>query len=105
MLSRACARACRRFPSYHPPGRVGLTARTLTTFEKHRDIFDKLGIDKTNNKGVFDGEWKGSGPVMPSINPVNNQVIAEVVSVTYSRSETIDICRSIDPCCRARRKI
>lgn len=80
MLSRACTRPFRRFPSYYP-SRIGLATRLLTTFEKHRDIFDKLGIEKTNNKGVFDGEWKGSGPVMPSINPVNNQVIAEVVSV------------------------
>ncbi|KAI8374318.1 Aldehyde/histidinol dehydrogenase [Radiomyces spectabilis] len=56
------------------------SARCLSTFDKHREIFEQLGIDKTNNKGVFDGEWKGSGSIMPSINPVNNEVMAEVVT-------------------------
>lgn len=57
--------------------------RCLSTFDKHRDIFEALGLDKTNNKGVFDGEWKGSGPVVPSYNPVNNEIIAEVITVSY----------------------
>lgn len=58
-------------------------ARCLSTFDKHRSVFESLGIDKTNNKGVFDGEWKGSGPVVPSYNPVNNEVIAEVTTVSF----------------------
>ncbi|GAN03260.1 aldehyde dehydrogenase [Mucor ambiguus] len=57
-------------------------ARFLSTFDKHRSVFESLGLDKTNNKGVFDGEWKGSGPVVPSYNPVNNEVIAEVITGT-----------------------
>lgn len=57
-------------------------ARFLSTFDKHRSVFESLGLDKTNNKGVFDGEWKGSGPVVPSYNPVNNEVIAEVITVS-----------------------
>ncbi|KAF7730832.1 Aldehyde dehydrogenase 7 member B4 [Apophysomyces ossiformis] len=56
------------------------SGRTLSTFEKHQEMFEILGITKTQNKGVFDGTWKGSGPVIPSLNPVNNEVIAEVIS-------------------------
>jgi aldehyde dehydrogenase family 7 protein A1 len=56
--------------------------RCLSTFDKHRSVFDALGLDKTNNLGVFDGEWKGSGNIVPSYNPVNNEVIAEVITVS-----------------------
>lgn len=59
----------------------------LSTFEKHRDTLEKLGIEKTNNKGVFDGEWKGSGELTASLNPVNNEVIAEVVTVCERTSQ------------------
>ncbi|KAI9317074.1 Aldehyde/histidinol dehydrogenase [Dichotomocladium elegans] len=55
--------------------------RCISTFDKYRDTFDRFGITKTGNKGVFDGEWKGTGSVIPSVNPVDNQVIAEVVSL------------------------
>jgi aldehyde dehydrogenase family 7 protein A1 len=57
------------------------TIRSLSTYEKHKDTFEALGISK-QNKGVFDGEWKGSGSVMTSVNPVNNEVIAEVTTVS-----------------------
>lgn len=56
--------------------------RSLSTFEKHHSVFKSLGIEKSNNKGVFDGEWKGSGEIVPSINPVNNEVMAEVLTVS-----------------------
>jgi len=56
--------------------------RSLSTFDKHKDVFDAFGISKTKNKGVFHGEWKGSGPIVPSYNPVNNEVIAEVITVS-----------------------
>jgi hypothetical protein len=62
--------------------------RCLSTFDKHRPIFEALGLDKTGNKGVFDGEWKGSGEIVPSYNPVNNEVIAEVITVS-SYSPTV----------------
>ena len=61
--------------------RLRTGVRCLSTFEKHKDIFSQFGIQKTGNQGVFDGTWKGSGPTMASMNPVNNEVIAEVVSV------------------------
>ncbi|KAI7869938.1 Aldehyde/histidinol dehydrogenase [Spinellus fusiger] len=76
----------------HSVGTLGKTAaRSLSTFDKHRDIFESLGIEKTNNKGVFDGEWTGSGPIVPSFNPVNNQIIAEVVTGTPA-----DLDRALD---------
>jgi aldehyde dehydrogenase family 7 protein A1 len=61
---------------------VANNVRCLSTFDKHRPIFEALGLDKTGNKGVFDGEWKGSGEIVPSYNPVNNEVIAEVITVS-----------------------
>lgn len=63
-------------------GNKGVNLRCLSTFDKHRSVFDALGLDKTNNKGVFDGEWKGSGNIVPSYNPVNNEIIAEVITVS-----------------------
>ncbi len=62
---------------------VGNNVRCLSTFDKHRSVFEALGLDKTGNLGVYDGEWKGSGPIVPSYNPVNNEVIAEVITVSY----------------------
>jgi hypothetical protein len=66
--------------------------RLLSTYEKHKDTLESLGIRK-QNKGVFDGEWKGSGSVMQSVNPVNNEVIAEVTTVRYLAKITA-ICPS-----------
>ncbi|KAI8069656.1 Aldehyde/histidinol dehydrogenase [Gongronella butleri] len=51
-------------------------------YSSHSQVLEQLGLGKTNNKGVFDGEWKGAGDVVPSLNPVNNQVIAEVIQGT-----------------------
>ncbi|GAB5593647.1 hypothetical protein Unana1_08547 [Umbelopsis nana] len=61
--------------------------RLLSTYEKHKDTLEALGISK-QNKGVFDGEWKGSGPVMQSVNPVNNEVIAEVTTGSVQDMDT-----------------
>lgn len=74
MLSRSTRLLQLGRTSYH-------SLRLLSTFDKHKSVFDTLGLSKTNNKGVFDGEWKGSGPIVPSYNPVNNQIIAEVITV------------------------
>jgi aldehyde dehydrogenase family 7 protein A1 len=52
-----------------------------STWNEHRNVLEQLGLEKSGNKGVFDGEWKGNGDVVPSLNPVNNQVIAEVRQV------------------------
>ncbi|XP_019881214.1 putative aldehyde dehydrogenase family 7 member A1 homolog [Aethina tumida] len=40
-----------------------------------------LGLSDTNS-GVYDGKWKGSGPVVKSICPSNGKVIAQVTTGT-----------------------
>uniref|UniRef100_A0A915EFC1 aldehyde dehydrogenase (NAD(+)) n=1 Tax=Ditylenchus dipsaci TaxID=166011 RepID=A0A915EFC1_9BILA len=37
----------------------------------------ELGLTEKNN-GVFNGQWKGSGKVVDSVNPATNEVIAQV---------------------------
>jgi len=37
----------------------------------------ELGLEETNN-GVYDGSWKGSGPVVTSLSPANGRPIAHV---------------------------
>ena len=50
----------------------------------------KLGI-KEVNAGVFDGAWRGSGPVTESISPIDGKVIARVREASaedYDRAVT-----------------
>src|ERR1051325_7012549 len=50
----------------------------------------KLGILEVN-PGVFDGTWRGSGPVTPSFSPIDGTVIARVREAgpeDYSRAVT-----------------
>ncbi|KAG0275405.1 Alpha-aminoadipic semialdehyde dehydrogenase [Linnemannia gamsii] len=48
---------------------------------KHKAIFDQLDL-QFENKGVFNGKWGGSGPVVDSINPADGSVIARVQTGT-----------------------
>ncbi|KAJ3217196.1 Alpha-aminoadipic semialdehyde dehydrogenase [Dinochytrium kinnereticum] len=50
------------------------------TIPPHKDILKELGILEKGNLGVFNGTWSGSGPVVQSVNPATNEVIAEVVT-------------------------
>ena len=69
------------------------SARYMSTiYDKYKDTFERFGIAKSGNKGVFDGEWKGSGPVIKSVNPVNNEVIAEVISVSSVWLKIVEKC-------------
>lgn len=45
-----------------------------------------LGLERTNS-GVYDGNWKGSGPIVKSIDPANGNVIAEVKTAAPSDYE------------------
>lgn len=56
--------------------------RSSSTFTKYKDIFDTFGIERKGNPGVYNGKWCGSGEIVKSINPVTNEVIAEVVTAT-----------------------
>lgn len=82
MLSRSASLLSRsvRTSSWRPAMMTGLRSYS-STWNEHRHVLEQLGLEKSGNKGVFDGEWKGNGDVVPSLNPVNNQVIAEVRQV------------------------
>ncbi|CAG2112461.1 unnamed protein product [Medioppia subpectinata] len=51
------------------------------------DFLKRLGIQH-KNLGVYDTEWRGKGPVIQSICPANNKVIAEVVTGDVQDYET-----------------
>src|SRR6266481_10058032 len=44
-------------------------------------VLEKLGLKKTN-RGVFCGEWRGSGPVAAKVSPIDGRVIAAVREAT-----------------------
>ncbi|ORZ25088.1 Aldehyde/histidinol dehydrogenase [Absidia repens] len=86
MLSRSVSlltRSARTSPAWRrslltPSYTAVARSYSSSTWDEHRQVFEQLGLQKSGNMGVFDGEWKGNGDVVPSLNPVNNQVIAEV---------------------------
>ncbi|KAI8993502.1 Aldehyde/histidinol dehydrogenase [Pilobolus umbonatus] len=80
MHKLAATRGSIRYLATSYRSRLNLGIRSLSTFDKHREVFDAFNITKSNNKGVYDGDWKGSGEVVASYNPVNNEVIAEVIT-------------------------
>jgi aldehyde dehydrogenase family 7 protein A1 len=52
-------------------------------------FLSELGLQE-ENQGVFDGqEWKGSGPVVESLSPSNNEVIARVWTGTPTDYERV----------------
>ncbi|ORY36140.1 aldehyde dehydrogenase family 7 member A1 [Rhizoclosmatium globosum] len=55
---------------------------TSSAFAKHAAILSELGLKPTGNKGLFDGQWGGSGPVQTAVSPVTNETIAEVSTAT-----------------------
>ncbi|KAI8341720.1 Aldehyde/histidinol dehydrogenase [Chlamydoabsidia padenii] len=81
MLSRSASllsRTIRPSPVWRNRALVTSLRSYSTSWEEHRQVLEQLGLQKSGNMGVFDGEWKGNGDVVPSFNPVNNKVIAEV---------------------------
>ncbi|KAJ3677118.1 hypothetical protein LUZ60_002842 [Juncus effusus] len=46
--------------------------------KKEHQFLADLGLASRNSGCFVNGSWKGSGPVVTSLNPSNNQVIAEV---------------------------
>lgn len=66
--------------------------KLLLNFRRHSSSFSQLlrkldlsPYGSKPNAGVFYGKWCGSGPVIDSVNPATNEVIAQVqtVSVLY----------------------
>ncbi|GJM98694.1 hypothetical protein PR202_ga15724 [Eleusine coracana subsp. coracana] len=55
----------------------------METFaRKEHQFLAELGLAPRNLGAFFCGSWAGSGPVVTSTNPANNQVIAEVVEAS-----------------------
>ncbi|KAG6780565.1 hypothetical protein POTOM_013429 [Populus tomentosa] len=46
---------------------------------KEYEFLSEIGLSSRNLGCYVDGTWKANGPVVTSVNPANNQVIAEVV--------------------------
>ena len=56
-----------------------------TEFSKHADLLSRLGLSETND-GVYFGKWqKGQGPIVNSINPATNEVIASVRTASVNQ--------------------
>ncbi|KAI8854991.1 aldehyde dehydrogenase [Chytridium lagenaria] len=56
-------------------------SRYSSVFTRQKAILKELGIAEKGNLGVFNGQWGGSGPVVQSVNPATNEVIAEVITI------------------------
>lgn len=57
-----------------------------------REIFHKLDFNPLNSviPGVFNGKWGGNGPIIESVDPSTNKVIAKVQSASLEDfNETI----------------
>ncbi|KAJ3328764.1 Alpha-aminoadipic semialdehyde dehydrogenase [Blyttiomyces sp. JEL0837] len=78
MLSRAFLRR----PQLQTTARSLQSLRLSHTYNRHKAILQELGIKEKDNLGVFNGKWGGSGPIVKSVSPVTNEVIAEVVTGT-----------------------
>ncbi|XP_042488147.1 aldehyde dehydrogenase family 7 member B4-like [Macadamia integrifolia] len=49
---------------------------------KEYEFLKELGLGPHNPGSYVNGKWKGSGQVVSSVNPANNQSIAEVVEAS-----------------------
>lgn len=56
-------------------------------FAKEHQFLSELGLGPRNPGCYVNGTWRGSGPVVSSSNPANNQVIAEVVEASMQDYE------------------
>ncbi|KAK3812191.1 MAG: Aldehyde/histidinol dehydrogenase [Benniella sp.] len=57
---------------------------------KHKHIFDQLDL-QFDNKGVFNGTWGGSGPIIESVNPADGSVIGRIQTGTVQElNETLE---------------
>ncbi|XP_031399903.1 aldehyde dehydrogenase family 7 member B4 isoform X1 [Punica granatum] len=55
--------------------------------KKEYEFLTEIGIGPRNLGGYVSGAWKASGPVVSTVNPANNQVIAEVVEASIEEYE------------------
>ncbi|KAI8820506.1 Aldehyde/histidinol dehydrogenase [Fimicolochytrium jonesii] len=77
LRTSAAAVPLRSRPTYALFARAFATKGDGDEFTKHASILKSLGLGAEND-GVFTGKWGGSGPVVESINPATNKIIASV---------------------------
>ena len=66
-------------------------------FSKHKELLNRLGLE-SENKGVFNGKWSGNGPVVHSINPATNNIIASTrVGTPEDVQKTIQLIEKVKP--------
>ena len=51
-------------------------------------VLKRLGLSSVND-GVFDGEWRGSGKILPSFSPNDGRLLAEVRTATAEEYERV----------------
>ena len=54
-----------------------------------RRIFPRLGLNRKVNRGVFDGEWSGSGKLLQSLSPVDGSLLASIRTATPEDYERV----------------
>ncbi|KAI7985146.1 Aldehyde dehydrogenase family 7 member B4 [Camellia lanceoleosa] len=64
--------------------------------KKEYEFLKEIGVGPNNLGCYVNGAWKASGPVVTSINPANNQAIAEV-----SEASTQDYQEAVEACSEA----
>ncbi|KAJ3194050.1 Alpha-aminoadipic semialdehyde dehydrogenase [Irineochytrium annulatum] len=93
LLSRSSSAALRGLSRRQPAGSL-TSVRNGSGFASHAAMLSSLGLKESGNLGVYNGKWGGSGPVIRSVNPATNEVIAEVITGTTAElSETLDLAR------------
>ncbi|GMN52977.1 hypothetical protein TIFTF001_022117 [Ficus carica] len=55
--------------------------------KKEHEFLKEIGLGSENLGGHVNGEWKASGPIISTVNPSNNQKIAEVKEVSIEDYE------------------
>ncbi|KAK6911847.1 Aldehyde dehydrogenase domain [Dillenia turbinata] len=54
----------------------------MSFVKKDYEFLKEIGVGPNNLGSYVNGSWKGSGPVVSSLNPANNQVIAQVTEAS-----------------------
>src|SRR5436190_12937471 len=70
---------------------VKARARQKPRGGSHSNVLRKLGLEG-DNPGVFCGEWQGSGKALPSVSPIDGQLLATVRTGTAEQYEHTMVC-------------
>ncbi|CAA3002666.1 aldehyde dehydrogenase family 7 member B4 [Olea europaea subsp. europaea] len=59
----------------------------MSSMKKEYEFLKEIGLGSRNLGCYINGLWQGNGPVISSVNPANNQRIAEVVEASFQDYE------------------